>query len=163
MSAGTVGPTILPPRPSQAIWWRGASTPPPQPRPRGGAGKDPGVDLTLLAPQPSDPSLLREVLQPPKTKTRTWNGPQRLMHFQGPILQMGTQRGREGSAACLGSQAVTWRISFSQKHSWNSEVRLLCSSAPERETWLVLLFISLKTISEAKLSREHRHQCSGRS
>lgn len=73
------------------------------------------MDPTLLAPQPSGPSLPREVLQPPKTKTGTWNGPQRLMHFQGPILQMGTQRGREGSAACLGSHGCYLEGKFFSK------------------------------------------------
>lgn len=63
------------------------------------------MDLTWLAPQ---------------MKIRACNGPQRLMHFQGPILQMGPQRA-EGSAACLRVTAGNWRGNFSQNYSWSSQ------------------------------------------
>lgn len=52
------------------------------------------MDLTLLAPQPSSPSLQREVPKSSRMKTGAWSGPQRLMHFQAPIVEMGPQRGR---------------------------------------------------------------------
>lgn len=82
------------------------------PTPRG-----PEVDPALLAPQPSSPSLQREVPQPPMTNTGAWNGPQRLMRFLGPILQMGLQR-RQRGACSLSKISLLGR--FSQNHSWSS-------------------------------------------
>lgn len=104
----------------------------------------------MLAPQPSSPSLQREVPQPPMTKTGAWNELQIRIRFLGPILQMGPQRDREESAACLRSRR--WYV-FLRTTPGVPGSEILCPIARERETWLVPLSASLKTFSKGTLSR----------
>lgn len=141
---------LSPPFPLQLRSAVGASTPPlSRTQSGGGEGVVLGIDGWVSAGHLAFRSLPPTCdAQSPTTKAGTWKGPGRLMRFQRPVCQMGTQRGQKGEGrGCLKISRLGFRgrLSFLRNHSWSLPV-------VERETWLVPLLANLKTMGEAKLS-----------
>lgn len=112
----------------------GASTHPLSRAQRGGAGGALGIDRSWPAPQSSGPSLQQEPpsRQVPMTKIGTWQGPQRLMHFRGPLYKWGHRGAERGVPLVQDVRTGNWRVYFSQNHLWNSDQGGFCVPQPEK-------------------------------